>query len=69
MQAMAQRQQQWRSGSGEKAWLALLVETFETAARADTRQMPCDPATIAELKAQLARPAGSAAPTGSWRLH
>ena len=52
---MAYLLQQRRDGSGDTAWLALLVQTFETLACDAPKS--CDPASIAALKAQLARPA------------
>ena len=53
---MKQRQQ-WHSSGGEQAWLALLVETFESVSRDPIN--PADPASITALKLQLARPAAS----------
>lgn len=47
---------QWHTG-GEQAWLALLVQTFETASREPITT--CSPASLAALKAQLARPAAA----------
>jgi hypothetical protein len=54
---MAQQTQQWRSGNGERAWLATLVETLETQSGTDVRAMTCDPALLAAVQVHLARPA------------
>lgn len=55
-------QQQQRTGSNDANWLALLVQTFETVSRDGGRP---DPATIAGLTAQLARPAAALAARSS----
>jgi hypothetical protein len=47
----------WRSGRGEKVWLSMLVEAMEDASRPELRRLPCDQPVLAELRAQLARPA------------
>ena len=41
IQAMIQQTQQWRSGTGEMAWLSALVETMETVSRPELRAKPC----------------------------
>jgi hypothetical protein len=55
---MGQRVQQWRSES-ERVWLAKLVDTMENLSRPEFRAVRCDRAVLAELCAQLARPASS----------
>jgi hypothetical protein len=54
---MAQSHQQWRSGSGEIAWLSTLVATFERLSDPDERAKPCDPGVLAAAKDHLAHPA------------
>jgi hypothetical protein len=53
---MGQQLQTWRSGDGERLWLSMLVDTMEDIARPDVRRLPCDPAILTALRAQLARP-------------
>jgi hypothetical protein len=47
----------WRSGRGEKVWLSMLIEAMEDASRPELRRLSCDRLVLAELRAQLARPA------------
>jgi hypothetical protein len=54
---MGQQLQPWRSGDGEKLWLSMLVDTMEEISRPEFRAVPCDPAVLAAVSAQLARPA------------
>jgi hypothetical protein len=54
---MAQQTQQWRSGKGEMAWLAALVETMEEVSRPELRATLCEPDLLAAAKAHLAGPA------------
>jgi len=54
---MGQQLQSWRSGSGEKSWLSLLIEAMEGASRPELRGISCDRLVLAALRAQLARPA------------
>ncbi|MGZ5876453.1 MAG: transcriptional regulator [Bradyrhizobium sp.] len=54
---MDQQLQHWRSRDGEKLWLSMLIDTMEEVARPEIRAIPCDPAILAALGAQLARPA------------
>jgi hypothetical protein len=54
---MAQQTQQWRSGTGEMAWLSTLVETMEMLSDPELGATPCDPALLAVVKAHLASPA------------
>jgi hypothetical protein len=54
---MGQALQTWRSGSEQRAWLSLLVDTFEEVSRPEISIVPCDSQVLAALRAQLARPA------------
>jgi hypothetical protein len=56
---MHQRLQPWRSGSGERQWLSMLIDTMEKIARPDVRALPNDQLPLAAVRAQLARPASS----------
>lgn len=53
---MAQQTQQWRSGTGEMAWLSALVETMEKVSRPELRATFCGPSLLAAVQAHLARP-------------
>jgi hypothetical protein len=53
-QAMAQQTQQWRSGTGEMAWLSMLVDTMEKLSRPEFRATPCDPTLLVAVKTHLA---------------
>ena len=55
----------WRSGDGERVWLSMLIDTMEEVSRSQARSVPCDPAILIALRAQLARPASSWAYYGS----
>jgi hypothetical protein len=44
------------SGDDSQSWLSMLVGAMEDAARPECRAVPCAPSTLAELRAQLARP-------------
>ena len=55
----------WRSSEGSKAWLSMLVDAMERAARPEMRAVPCDGLVLAALRAQLSRPAASYAHHGS----
>jgi hypothetical protein len=63
---MAQSHQQWRSGSGDIAWLLALVATFEALSEPDERAKPCDPDVVAAAKVHLRR---SACPFGLYGSH
>jgi hypothetical protein len=52
----------WRSGSDQRAWLSLLIDTMEQVSRPETRAVPCDINVLAAFRAQLARPATALAP-------
>jgi hypothetical protein len=55
---VAQSLQAWRrSGSEQRAWLSLLIDTFEEVSRPEVRAVPCDSHVLAALRAQLMRPA------------
>lgn len=54
---MGQRLEQWQGGSGDRQWLALLIDAMEEAARPDIRSQPVEAAILQALRAQLARPA------------
>ena len=47
----------WRSGSDQRAWLSMLIDTMEQVSRPETRAVPCDIQLLAAFRAQLARPA------------
>ena len=53
---MGQAIQTWRSGSEQRAWLSLLIDTVEEVSSPETRAIPCDTHVLAALRAQLARP-------------
>jgi hypothetical protein len=54
---MMQQTQQWRSGTGETAWLSALVETMEQVSGPELRAAPCARTLLLALEAHLARPA------------
>lgn len=54
---MGQQLQGWRSASGQRVWLSMLVDTMDAISRPDRRAVPCDSHVLAALRAQLARPA------------
>jgi hypothetical protein len=53
---MIQQTQQWRSGTGETAWLSALVETMERVSVPELRTAPCARSLLAAVEAHLARP-------------
>jgi hypothetical protein len=59
MSQQFQSHQSWRGGRGERLWLSALVEAMEKASLPSRRSEPCDRATLAALRAQLALPAAS----------
>jgi hypothetical protein len=65
--AMGQQVQPWRSGAGERLWLSMLVDTMEKVACREFRAVPCDRLVLAQVSAQLARPA-SPYPHGASRF-
>jgi hypothetical protein len=54
---MIQQTQQWRSGTGETAWLSALVDTMEMVSRPELRAKSCAPGLLTAVEAHLARPA------------
>ena len=54
---MIQQTQQWRSGTGETAWLSALIGTMEKVSRPELRTTPCARSLLAAVEAHLARPA------------
>jgi hypothetical protein len=54
---MGQQLQTWRSGDGQRLWLSMLIETMEELARPEYRSLPCERSVLAQVRAQLARPA------------
>jgi len=59
---MGQQLKTWRSGSGQRAWLSMLIDTMEEISRPELRAVPCDISVLAALRAQLARPASAHVP-------
>jgi hypothetical protein len=51
--------QSWRSGTGERQWLARLIETMEQIARRDMQSRRVDRLVLAKVRAQLGRPASN----------
>jgi len=47
----------WQSGSDQRAWLSMLIDTMEQVSRPEVRAVPCDGQVLAALRAQLARTA------------
>lgn len=63
---MGQQQlREWRSASGQRLWLSLLIETAEEISRPERRAVPCDRQAMTALRAQLARPASLPIPYAS----
>jgi hypothetical protein len=54
---MGQQIQGWRSASGQRLWLSMLIDAMEEISRPELRAVPCDDQLLAALRAQLARPA------------
>jgi hypothetical protein len=46
----------WRGGEDRQLWLSILVAAMEEVALSDARATPCEPATLENLRAQLAQP-------------
>ena len=59
---MGQQLRTWRSGSGQRAWLSMLIDTMEEISRPELRAVPCDGLLLAAFRAQLARPASAQMP-------
>jgi hypothetical protein len=62
---MVQQTQQWRSGTGEMAWLSALIGAMEQASRPELRATPCARSLLVAVEAHLARPATSQGLYGS----
>jgi hypothetical protein len=62
---MGQQVQGWRSASGQRLWLSMLIDTMEQISHPELRAVPCDPQLLAALRAQLARPALARTPYAS----
>jgi hypothetical protein len=62
---MGQQIQGWRSVSGQRLWLSMLIDTMEEISRPEMRALPCDDQVLAALRAQLARPASVRTPYAS----
>jgi hypothetical protein len=56
---MGQQIQGWRSASGQRLWLSMLIDAMEEISRPELRAVPCDDQLLAALRAQLARPASA----------
>jgi len=56
-QAMGQQIQGWRSASGQRLWLSMLISTMEEISRPELRPVSCDDQLLAAVRAQLACPA------------
>ena len=54
---MGRQLQSWQPGDDSKWWLSMLVVAMDEAAHPEFRKRPCDRATLAAVRAQLARPA------------
>lgn len=59
---MGQQLRTWRSESGQRAWLSMLIDTMEEVSRPESRAVPCDISVLAALRAQLALPASADMP-------
>jgi hypothetical protein len=61
--------QTWRSVSEQRAWLSMLIDTFEEVSRPEMRAIPCDSRELAAPLTQLARPVSGLpyASPYSWR--
>jgi hypothetical protein len=62
---MGQQIQGWRSASGQRLWLSMLIDATEEISRPELRAVPCDEQLLAALRAQLARPASAHTPYAS----
>ena len=62
---MGQQIPGWRSASGQRVWLSMLIDTMEEISRPELRDVPCDDQLLAALRAQLARPALAYTPYAS----
>ena len=62
---MGQQIQGWRSASGQRLWLSMLIDAMEAISRPELRAVPCDDQLLATVRAQLARPALAHTPYAS----
>jgi len=62
---MGQQIQGWRSASGQRLWLSMLIDAVEEISRPELRAVPCDEQLLATVRAQLSRPALVRAPFAS----
>jgi hypothetical protein len=63
---MGQQQlREWRSASGQRLWLSMLIDAAEEISRPERRAAPCDRQAITALREQLARPASLTIPYAS----
>ena len=62
---MGQQIQGWRSASGQRLWLSMLIGAMEEISRPELRAVPCDDQLLATVRAQLSRPALARAPYAS----
>jgi hypothetical protein len=62
---MGQQIPGWRSASGQRLWLSMLIDTMEEISRPELRAIPCDEQLLLALRAQLARPAMARMPYAS----
>jgi hypothetical protein len=44
-----------RTGTGERAWLSMLIDTMEKISRRDVRAAPCDARLLTMVRLQLGR--------------
>jgi len=56
---MGQQLHGWRTASGQRLWLSMLIDAMEEISRPERRAAPCDAQVLAALRAQLARPASA----------
>jgi hypothetical protein len=61
---MGRQIQGWRSASGQRLWLSMLIDAMEQISRPELRTVPSDELLVA-VRAQLARPASAGAPYSS----
>ena len=62
---MGQQIPGWRSASGQRLWLSMLIDAMEAISRPELRAVPCDDQLLGTVRAQLARPALIRAPYAS----
>jgi hypothetical protein len=62
---MGQQIQGWRSASGQRLWLSMLIDAMEEISRPERRAVPCDDQLLAAVRAQLAHPALARTPCAS----